>query len=74
MKKIIFFAMVTAAWVLGISEGDCTAAVMFSLFGALALIQGSQNAPTECTFGEEEKPSVKRRCAACRASSQKDEL
>ena len=42
MKKIIFFAMVTAAWVLGIYDGDCTAAVMFSLFGGCALIQGSR--------------------------------
>ena len=40
--KILFAMVILAAWVLGIYDGDCTAAVMFSLFGGCALIQGSR--------------------------------
>ena len=36
--KILFAMVILAAWVLGIYDGDCTAAVMFSLFGALAAV------------------------------------
>ena len=36
MKKIIFAATIIAAWGIGIYEGDCTAAVMLSLFGCFA--------------------------------------
>lgn len=38
MKKVIFAIMIIVAWILGIAEGDCTAAVMFSIFGACALV------------------------------------
>lgn len=35
---ILFLIVVAACWVLGIADGDCTAALMFTMFGALAAI------------------------------------
>ena len=39
MKRIIFFIMVAAAWVLGIyDEGNCTFAVMVSIVAVLIAV------------------------------------